>query len=186
MKGGAITLILAIAQSAARQKPAPDVSVYLTASEATVSYPAKAMASSMFQAIGVEVAWLSGEPKAAPSGITVRIHLAVDTPTGVKPGALAVSRPYAGFAKEITVFYDRVRRLAEETRTPERILLAHVLAHEITHVIEQIDRHSETGLMKERWSREDYTNMARKPLPFSPDDLYWIRQRLNPSASTHK
>jgi hypothetical protein len=140
----------------------------------------------MFRSVGVEVAWISGRPRHPAGASCIEVQLAVDTPSSLLPGSLAQSYPYADPAKPITVFYDRVLRRAEETGTPERMLLAHVLVHEITHVLERIDRHSATGIMKPQWTASDYAAMARRPLPFGEDDIYWIRRRLEqPAATSH-
>jgi hypothetical protein len=57
--------------------------------------------------------------------------------------ALAATQPYA---RTVTVFLDRVKELNRNRGMP---------AHEITHVLEGIDRHSATGIMKARWDNHD-------------------------------
>jgi hypothetical protein len=57
-------------------------------------------------------------------------------------------------------------------------VLAHVLVHEITHVLEGIDRHSATGIMKDRWDDNDYFEMRRKPLRFAQKDVDLIYDGL--------
>jgi hypothetical protein len=56
--------------------------------------------------------------------------------------------------------------------------LAHVMVHEIGHVLEQMQRHSENGVMKARWSAADIKRMERDPLPFAPEDVESIREGL--------
>ena len=41
------------------------------------------------------------------------------------------------------------------------MLLAHVLVHEITHVLEGVDRHTGQGVMKARWTEDDLALMAQ-------------------------
>ena len=53
-------------------------------------------------------------------------------------------------------------------------MLAHVLAHEITHILQGIKRHSKTGVMKAKWSYEDIRKMTWKPLPFAEEDIRLI------------
>ena len=184
MTGRRIAALVAGALLASAQtKGHADVTVYITASQPVMPvYLATSAAGAMFRSIGVEVAWAARKPKqeAGESGIQVR--LAGDTPKSAPAGALAVSHPYAG-GKEITVYYDRVQRRAQETFTPERMLLAHVLVHEITHVLEGMDRHSDSGVMKAHWSAADYAAMARGPLGFDADDVYWIRYSVTKLAA---
>jgi hypothetical protein len=155
---------------------AADVTVRLTAAMPSSAFQAKAVVGEMFRAIGVDVGW-NGR-----GGVEIEIHLSADTPDRLRPGALAVSYPY-GSGSAVTVFYDRLLRLAEKSGTPERMLLAHVLAHEIAHVLERIDRHSDSGIMKAQWTREDLAEMARHPLPFDVEDVDLIRLGLGKSRS---
>ena len=54
-------------------------------------------------------------------------------------------------------------------------LLAHVLVHEIGHILQGIDRHSGSGVMKARWSSADYHEMARLHFGFTQEDIELIR-----------
>jgi hypothetical protein len=53
-----------------------------------------------------------------------------------------------------------------------------VLAHEIGHILQGADRHSASGVMKSRWDMNDYTGMAREPLPFTDLDIQEIYRGL--------
>jgi hypothetical protein len=57
--------------------------------------------------------------------------------------------------------------------------MAHVLVHEIVHLLERVDRHSGTGIMKARWTTADYQIMQREPLAFAQEDLEWIHRALD-------
>ena len=57
------------------------------------------------------------------------------------------------------------------------LVLAHVLVHEITHALEGVSRHAETGIMKAHWTLADYKQMA-KMLDFTPVDVNMIHYRL--------
>ena len=61
------------------------------------------------------------------------IRITSDTPASRIAGGLAFALPYEGV--HIQIFYDRVR--AAEPLLPQ-VALAHVLAHEITHVLQGI------------------------------------------------
>ena len=63
-------------------------------------------------------------------------------------------------------FIDRI----EEMRAPTNVL-AHVMVHEITHLLQGIGRHSATGVMKEVWTAGDFGGMRLRPLPFTPLDI---------------
>jgi predicted SprT family Zn-dependent metalloprotease len=71
-----------------------------------------------------------------------------------------------------------VRAITEKCPKLEARLLAHVLSHEICHVLQRTNVHAETGLMKARWRNEDYRLMIEKPLPFTPADLQMMQEGL--------
>jgi predicted metalloendopeptidase len=56
--------------------------------------------------------------------------------------------------------------------------LGHILAHEIGHVLENVARHSDTGLMQANWTRDDISMMIWAGLPFAPEDKALIRARM--------
>ena len=119
------------------------------------------LASEMFASIGVRIDWR--DRKSCPAGVgAIQVRLSYDPP---KFSALAFAQPYQG---TIVVFPDRVQELS---RKGGPSLVAHVLVHEITHVVEGISRHSATGIMKARWDDNDYCEMRRKPLDFAQEDV---------------
>jgi Zn-dependent protease with chaperone function len=131
------------------------------------------LASAMFARIGVRIDWR--EPDSCPAGAgVIRVRLSHNS-SGVRDSgaeALAFARPYAG---TVVVFLDRIQEL---NRDGVPSLLAHVLVHEIAHVLEGIDRHSATGIMKARWDYRDYFEMRRKPLTFAQEDVNLIYDGL--------
>jgi hypothetical protein len=54
------------------------------------------------------------------------------------------------------------------------IVLAHVLVHEITHILQASNGHSEQGIMKAHWDAGDYFQMRSKPLEFTDHDVRQI------------
>ncbi len=142
----------------------------------TISYLAQGEASKIFSEVGVNIAWRSG--RACQADDAIHIHLSDRTPPTLKPGALAYARPYQG--TYIEVFYDRVTETVCAVTLPH--LLAHVLVHEITHILQGVARHSETGIMKAHWSADEYREMGSHHLPFAPEDVELIRLGLRNRA----
>ena len=60
-------------------------------------------------------------------------------------------------------------RFKDPVHMPE--FLGNVLAHELTHALEGVARHSSEGLMKPAWDVQDYGKMVHGPLPFAAADL---------------
>lgn len=172
--GWMVAVLLALSRTAA----AAAVTVFVTGDVAALTYLTKHTANALFRATGITIHWHTSNPPAA--GIPpnwVRIHLSDRTPDDFLPGALAVSFPYSGCEKEVTVFLDRIRLRAPEILR-QSSLLAYVLAHEITHVIQAVDRHSSAGLMKARWDGADYAAIFQRRLDFLEEDLLLVRAGL--------
>ena len=72
------------------------------------------------------------------------------------------------------VFFDRVM----EKPGNVSILLGHVIAHEVTHILQGVARHSESGVMKAQWTGADYREMTWEPLQFTDDDVMLIHSGL--------
>ena len=104
------------------------------------------------------------------------VDLTSNTPSTLAPGALAYAQVYEGV--HIRVFWDRVQNAVRGASPLCTFLLAHVMAHEIVHVLECINRHSENGLMKASWTKEDIEGMCVHPLPLAAEDVQLIHQGL--------
>jgi hypothetical protein len=138
---------------------------------------ARNLASKIFAAINVEIDWnvvTDWRWRNCPAA-ALRITVQGVTAPDERPGALAYSTPYEG--RHIVIFYDRVLERVEASRV--RALMGHVIAHEIGHVLEGVIRHSDSGIMKEHWSADDFQQMVWKPLPFAPEDVMLINKGLD-------
>ena len=145
--------------------------------DSVVRFRAQSVASKMFAAIGVTILWRT--PYHCPAQ-AIQITVSEATPPTLFPGALAYARPYEG--THIRVFYDRIRQMYERKEVDWRVL-AHVLVHEITHVLQGVNRHSDMGVMKAQWDGGDFSYMEWKPLPFTMVDLYLIYHGLAERAT---
>jgi hypothetical protein len=174
MKIAAMTLMAALMAMAAEPKqPQQELTVYLRDNAAvpiTVRAKALELANQMFATIGVRLGWRSGEPPRTSSTRPIGIELVAHTPVDLLPGALAYARPYEGV--HIRVFYDRVERVVPGLSS---VVLAHVLVHETTHILEGIYRHSDSGVMKAAWTKQDHLQMQVEALSFAPEDIKLIR-----------
>ena len=181
MKIAAMTLVVTMVGVAAEPKqPQQKLTVYLretTAVPLAVRAPAVGLANKMFATIGIRLDWRSGEPPRTSSARPIGIELATDTPANLLPGALASAMPYEGV--HIRVFYDRIR----SDVVPRSVLLAHVLVHEIAHLLQGTDQHSGSGVMKAVWTHRDHVQMRIEALPFTPQEVERIHLGLALRAS---
>ena len=135
-------------------------------------YQARERAAKMFAEVGVRIDWRIGrhsgaQPEREPE---IVVSFVQDTPHNYPPGRLAYAKIHRG---RITVFWDRIE---QQSGAPAVVVLAHVLVHEITHILQGIERHSESGIMKSRWTLADFRAMASKPLPFTPLDVELVQR----------
>jgi len=180
----------------AHRKAGPDLLVYVDNGilvPPDVMLGAQKTASRMFAAIGVRVRWPIRPPAQAPepaeTGCTsvqpevIVIRMASE---GSGPGTaevLGAAFPYSRTGTRITVFYGGLLQAFLPERKMARLVLAHVLVHEITHVLQGVARHSSTGVMRAHWTAEDYIDMAYKPLQFTAEDVNLIRRGQEIRAS---
>jgi hypothetical protein len=130
---------------------------------------AEILASKMFQTVGVAIEWRANDRSCPVGGI--QIDLSTDTPASRRPGALAEAFCYEG--SHIFIFLDRI--LANHEADAVTTVLAHVMVHEITHMLEGISRHSAYGVMKAKWDRADFLDMEWRPLGFAKEDVALIQ-----------
>lgn len=123
-------------------------------------------ASMLFRSAGVKLKWRNGVSFCQGKRDAIVVSLATNTPKNFLPGALAYALPYEGV--HIEVFYDRIA-LADPDLVP--FLMAHVMVHEITHILQGTDQHTPGGIMKAHWNSYDYVLMKTGRLTFTEPDV---------------
>jgi hypothetical protein len=147
---------------------------------------ARAVAAMAFAAAGIEVRWVEGkrlgEPRVVAAGEALRVVFDGQAPTGFRPHAMAFTNFGGRSDADVHVFYDRVASFEDtlahlsigtHTRLPD--FLGNVLAHELTHALEGVKRHSSEGLMKAEWNAGDLADMVYGPLPLAAEDRDLLR-----------
>jgi hypothetical protein len=133
---------------------------------------AEALASRMFASADVRIVWHGvARPGWKGRNHVIIIQLELDTPAAYHPGALGCSLPYEGV--HVSIFYNRILQMDQPNL--ESVLLGHAMVHEMTHLLQGIDRHSATGVMKAHWDSGDYFEMKRHLLMFTSEDIQLIR-----------
>jgi len=178
-------LVVACAQGKSGVVPETDreVTIFYNAPPVVpndVSERAQRQAADMFAAIGVTLHWRGGTPPKSQSDAIV-IEVATDTPAAAFPGSLAYAFPYEGI--HIRILWDRI--------VPDRIsrdpaisaVLAHVMVHEITHILQGVPRHSGEGIMKAHWTSRDRETMKSRPMTFTSEDVDLIFVGMDNRAS---
>ena len=144
----------------------------------SMMYRGQATAAEILKSAGILLEW-SGEERTCSQRHGIVVTISLETPLHQHPGTLAYALPYD--RTRVVLFYDRVLSATGPAVTPS--LLGHVLAHEIVHILQGVNLHATSGIMKPRWDKRDYDQMQRAPLPFTQEDLNLIDRGLEYQAS---
>lgn len=168
-----IILVLAAAANGT-DRHAADVVVYIHhgTEPAEVVAVAEAQAARMLASVGIRVRWELGTPRYQGRAEVIEAVMVEQPDDHFRPGTLACATLGKNSGTRIEVFYDQVRTAGPAGTVPA--ILAHVLVHEIVHVLEGIDRHAEIGVMKAHWEAADFYAMRSGPLPFAAEDVRLI------------
>ena len=169
----ALLLAAGAAAGSAAETREPDVVVYFHhgSESAAIIGSAEARAQRMLASVGISVAWRLGTADYHGRAEVIEAVLTERAAKDFRPGSLACATLGVQAGIRIEILHNRVRAAGPPAAVPS--MLAHVLVHEITHVLEAVSRHSESGVMKAHWDTDDFRNM-RGPLPFAAEDVSLI------------
>ena len=152
------------------------VDVYLSSRGNWLLQPGTPLASAIFNKIGVRLIWHAGELPAGQGAIGICI--VEHAPKSASPKALASAQLSGSSRSEITIYEDRVQSLLDEGRGLAAVATGYILAHELAHVMQGVARHSESGILKVRWSGDDWNEMMIHKLAFTDSDVELIHRGL--------
>jgi hypothetical protein len=139
---------------------------------------AEAEAGRIFGQAGVDVEWVEvDEILAAPSdGAAFNLKLLSETMAARLPRP---AREF-GFALHVDafLFVHRVRDLARDSGFTLPLVLGHIMAHELGHLLLGENSHSPAGLMSETLRQREFELAARGGLLFGPVEARRMRSRL--------
>jgi hypothetical protein len=174
----AVSLSLAPAMGTGQPASAKEVTLYITNGHvvpAAMLARAQQTATGIFAGAGVRLQWKLGDPKRKPAGpaagpaqcaIEIRVDFLLTAPEDVSPWAFARSFPLQTKELRIDVLVDRFGPVLRTQPLLVAPLLGHVLAHEIAHALQGVNRHSEAGVLRARWNKSDYRQMQRQLMEF--------------------
>jgi hypothetical protein len=145
----------------------------------TTLYRGQGVAAQLLKQANLRIEWQRDENVCAAAAHGIVVSVSLSTPGDLHPGALAYALPFE--RTRIVLFYDRLLNTLGPAGVPS--LLGHVLAHEIAHILEGVDQHAPSGIMKARWDAHDYAAMQRGGLRFTGDDIDLIHRGLDRGPS---
>ena len=147
---------------------------------------AKAECDRIYRALGVTLIWSDTIDSSARPQMSVNI---VSKPFGARltiPDSLAIKVADArvlGVApgykerRDLTVwaFYERIEDTAILLALDSGLLLGHIIAHEMGHVLLPDNSHSQTGLMRAAWDKSQAATAVTSNVRFTPGESALIR-----------
>jgi hypothetical protein len=191
----AVAMVAAMVAQAGSRKPRTGVLVTVFTYDRAgvpgdVMLRAKLVVTMAYATAGIEVRWAEGkrlgEPREVASGEVLTVVFDGPAPAQASSQAMAFTNMGGGADANVHVFYNRVAGFAHFYWSGAHLseLLGNVLAHELTHALEGVARHSSEGLMKANWSGREYAEMAeRHPLAFAAEDLELLRAHFKNEMS---
>jgi hypothetical protein len=149
---------------------------------------ARRLVSVILSQIGVNLTWHTGLSDCDDlPGESVRtafkIRWAHHAPYTLPAGTLAAARPFGSSGSAITLYQVPLRHFLKQHANAPEVVLEYVLAHELAHVMQGLDRHSASGILKANWSYREYFMMLSRTPTFSAEDVDLIRARLETKRS---
>jgi hypothetical protein len=142
-------------------------------------FRAKYVATQVMAKAGVTLTWKQGKlPDHSPSPCGHRLTIVFDSNAPRKFNANTIGYTYLNgtWSTEVHIICDRASLIVDPRDLPR--LLGHIVAHEITHVLQGVPHHSSEGVMKAGWDGYDFVEMIFRPLRFTPEDVELIRARF--------
>lgn len=149
---------------------------------------AEMMASRILKYEDITVRWRGPVWSCAQRGADeIVVTLVAEPPASMSSDALGYAYVFEGVHAQICL--DCILRFRPDLWAT---LLGHVMAHEVTHLLQGVNRHSAEGLMKAQWGFGEIESMGTRPLRFTAWDIKLIelgmerRSALSvKSAGTH-
>jgi hypothetical protein len=150
---------------------------------------AEAIAEHLLGEVQIGPRWLDCRPSLEETGacppagaddIFVLIMPRAPAEEGTHPGAvgLAIQPPDHTRGTHIFIFHERLAAATDSGLVDTSVILGHLLAHEIGHILMGPGSHSTGGLMAARWSRADLGRMGRGSLLFTSAEGERMRRGL--------
>ena len=81
-------------------------------------------------------------------------------------------------ASVASLFYDNIKEEAQRSGGSLFRILAYAMAHELGHLLLRTSGHASTGIMRARWTPEDFRQISCGQLLFTPQQAELIRSEI--------
>ena len=157
---------------------------------------AQAEAARIYRSFGIIAIWSNTSASSVDTQITINIivkpgdrHHSVPDDLAAKSADWRVLGVAPGHKErhglEVWAFYERILDVANILGIDPGLLLGHVIAHELGHLLLPYDSHSQTGLMRSGWDKSQAANALMGNLRFNQGEAGLIRRRVARMAADH-
>lgn len=186
------------AKSLPQESPSVAISVFNDAGiSSRILRQSEEVASRVFEESSIHVEWVNCSPAeealeheaACPEAAFpdhLHVHI-VRRSLNMKDSVLGVSfLSPDGSGCQADVFYEGIERMYRESLVHTTVILGHVMAHEIGHLLLGINSHSSRGIMHAHWGKEDLTRAEACKLLFAESQSRRMAQRLRTAMARGK
>jgi hypothetical protein len=177
------------AKNLAQESPDMAISVFDDSGiSAEILKQAEEVSSHVFREAGIHVDWVNCSPAdEAPSGkaacrraIPQHFHLhIVRRSLNLRDPILGISYLASdGTGFQADIFYEGIEKLRHETFVDPAIILGHVAAHEIGHLLLGTNSHSPRGIMRAHWKMEELARANKGLLLFTKSQSHRMTEKL--------
>jgi hypothetical protein len=149
---------------------------------------AEEVSSRVFGEAGIHVDWVDCSPAdEAPSGKVAcrqatpqHLHLHIARRSlNLRDSILGISYLASdGTGFQADIFYEGIEKLRHETFLDPAIILGHVAAHEIGHLLLGTNSHSPGGIMRAHWKMEELARASKGLLLFTESQSHRMTEKL--------
>ena len=136
-------------------------------------------ATRIYQGHGIRLVWTNPDTERGDDRFTVKILSRTLTGKGVDGRAMGVAPGTRETRGTLAyAFYDRIKEVTITIGADAGLILGHVIAHEIGHLLLPYNSHAKTGLMRGGWDTQQAMRAATGALTFTPKEAALILERL--------
>ena len=134
--------------------------------------------TAIYASAGIQVRWHDGPQSATPARrFIVKIIPHPIASVERQPHVMGAALRDVG-GTLVYVFYGRVEGFARARRVRNSTMLAHVIAHEVGHLLLPKGWHAQQGLMRATWDTAHISNAVHGTLTFTSEEIQWMRDIL--------
>ena len=92
---------------------------------------------------------------------------------------VALVPPNGGFGKYASIYFARVEEYADRWQASAGLLLGHLAAHELGHLLLGVNSHADSGIMNVPWSRGKLERASLGTLLFTPREATKMQRQVS-------